>query len=82
MMRDMNFIENKEQIEFMDYRIIKNGYVIYHKEYFDDMKEVEKWCDENCIELIGRYGKWTYAAMENAIIEGLEAAKKNKGEVK
>ena len=78
MMRDMKLVENKDQIEFMDYRIIKNGYVIYHREYFDDMKEVESWCSQNGIQLVGRYGKWTYAAMENAIIEGIEAVKKIK----
>jgi len=80
MMKDMKFIESDDQIEFMDYRIIKDGYVIYHKEYFDDMKTVEDWCSGNRIQLVGRYGKWTYAAMENAIIEGLEAAEKIMGE--
>jgi len=76
MMKDMKFIESADQIEFMDYRIIKNGYIIYHREYFDDMKEVGEWCEKSDIQLVGRYGKWTYAAMENAIIEGLEAAQK------
>jgi len=79
MMKDMKIIESEDQIEFMDYRIIKNGYVIYHKEYFDDMKEVNAWCAKCDIQLVGRYGKWTYAAMENAIVEGLEAAEKIKG---
>jgi len=80
MMKDMKLVEKEDQIEFMDYRIIKDGYVIYHKEYFDDMKVVEDWCDSCGIKLVGRYGKWTYAAMENAIVEGLEAAGKIKGE--
>lgn len=74
MMIAMKIIDNVDEIKFMDYRIIKNGYVIYHREYFEDMSFVSEWCLKNSIKLAGRYGRWTYAAMEDAIIDGLEAA--------
>ncbi len=74
MMKDMKLIENEDDILFMYYRIIENGYVIYHKEYFEDMDEVSKWSVKNEILLAGRYGKWVYAAMEDAIIDGMNAA--------
>ncbi len=76
LLQDMKLIENESEIEFMDYRKIENGYVIYHKEYFDDIKEVKEIFAENSVQLIGRYGNWTYSAMENAVIEGIEAAEK------
>jgi protoporphyrinogen oxidase len=72
-MKEMKMIENVNEIKFMDYRKIQNGYVIYHKEYFEDMKIINDWCEKNSIKLAGRYGRWTYSAMEDAIIEGMEA---------
>ncbi|MGI6395222.1 MAG: protoporphyrinogen/coproporphyrinogen oxidase [bacterium] len=69
----MKLIENTNEIKFIDYRLIKNGYVIFHKDYFKDLEEVGRWCGENSIKLVGRYGKWTYSAMEDAIIDGIEA---------
>ena len=73
---DMKIINDINEIQFMDYRKIENGYVIYHKEYFEDLKKIENWCAGNSIQLVGRYGRWTYAAMENALIEGMEATEK------
>lgn len=73
LMKEMKMIENVNEIKFMDYRKIQNGYVIYHKEYFEDMKIINDWCEKNSIKLAGRYGRWTYSAMEDAIIEGMEA---------
>ncbi len=73
LMLEMKMIKSINDIKFMDYRKIENGYVIYHKEYFEDLKRIEKWCAENSIKLAGRYGKWTYAAMEDAILDGMSA---------
>jgi len=50
--------------------------VIYHKEYFEDIDAVSKWSRKNNIFLAGRYGKWVYSAMEDAIIDGMDAASK------
>lgn len=69
----MGLISSEKDIEFMDYRRIESGYVIYHKEYFDDMKFVKEWCRGASVALAGRYGKWEYSAMENAIIDGMNA---------
>jgi len=73
MMLAMKLIDSKDDVDFMDYRMIKNGYVIYHNEYFDDMRIVKEKLNSVAIKLAGRYANWTYSAMENAIIEGLEA---------
>ncbi|MCK5808374.1 FAD-dependent oxidoreductase [bacterium] len=73
MMVAMKLIESENDIDFMDYRTIVNGYVIYHNEYFDDMKLIKEKFKNAGIKLAGRYANWTYSAMENAIIEGLES---------
>ena len=71
----MGLISTENDIEFMDYRKIDAGYVIYHKEYFDDMELIKNWCEKNSVKLAGRYGKWTYSAMEDAILDGMNAVK-------
>lgn len=73
----MKLIGSEKEIEFMDYRKIDAGYVIFHKEYFDDMSQIGKWCRKNSVSLVGRYGKWTYSAMEDAILDGMDAAFSN-----
>lgn len=74
----MELIKSPKQIEFMDYRCIENGYVIFHDDYFSDMEKIHDFTSENSILLVGRYGKWTYSAMEDAILDGIEAAEKLK----
>ena len=37
------------------------------------MELIRNWCAKNAVKLAGRYGKWTYSAMENAILDGMEA---------
>ncbi len=73
---EMKLIKSSSQIEFMDYRCIENGYVIFHDDYFSDMEKIRNFASENSIILAGRYGKWTYSAMEDAILDGIEAAGK------
>jgi len=75
---DMQLIDSKKDIDFMDYRIIKNGYVIFNDTYFEDIEIFNKFAKNNHIYPVGRYGKWTYSAMENAILDGIEAVEKIK----
>jgi len=66
--------DDEEDIDFIDHRRIENGYVIFHREYFDDMKTVLEYFARHGVHPVGRYGRWTYNAMENAILDGKEAA--------
>ena len=38
------------------------------------LPEIQKYLQEKQIFSIGRYGNWEYAAMENAIFQGMETA--------
>ncbi len=66
--------DDEEDIDFIDYRRIENGYVIFHREYFDDLRTITGYLRPRNAFLIGRYGRWTYNAMEDAILDGREAA--------
>ena len=74
LLREMGFISGEDAIVFMDYRCIENGYVIFHQEYVEDMAMVEQWCRDNGVMLAGRYGRWVYSAMEDALLDGMGAA--------
>lgn len=75
----MGLIKGDDDVDFMDYRLIPNGYVVFHREYFDDMAAVTDFSSKNGVRHVGRYGRWTYNAMENALLDGMEAAEKIKG---
>lgn len=66
--------DDEEDIDFIDYRCIENGYVIFHREYFDDLRTITEYLRPRGAVLVGRYGRWTYNAMEDAILDGREAA--------
>jgi len=74
LLKAMGLIGSEEDILFMDYRCIENGYVIFHHEYFDDSEMIEQWCRDNGVMLAGRYGRWVYSAMEDAVVDGMRVA--------
>jgi protoporphyrinogen oxidase len=74
LLQQMGLFKGDDDILFMDCRVIENGYVIFHREYPDDMAMIEAWCRESGVVLAGRYGRWVYSAMEDAVLDGVRAA--------
>jgi protoporphyrinogen oxidase len=74
LLQHMGLFKNIDDMLFMDYRLIENGYVIFHREYPEDMEMIEGWCRDNAVVLAGRYGRWVYSAMEDAVLDGMRAA--------
>jgi protoporphyrinogen oxidase len=74
LLREMGLVSGEEALLFMDYRCIENGYVIFHREYVEDMAMIEGWCRDSAVVLAGRYGRWVYSAMEDALLDGMRAA--------
>ena len=70
----MGLISGEDAILFMDYRCIENGYVVFHREYVEDSEMIAQWCRDNGVMLAGRYGRWVYSAMEDAVLDGMQAA--------
>jgi len=74
LLMEMGLLHSEDDILFMDCRLIENGYVIFHREYPDDMAMIAQWCRDCGVVLAGRYGRWVYAAMEDALLDGMDAA--------
>ena len=53
---------------------IKYGYVIYDKHHRQSTEAVSDFLAKNQIYSIGRYGRWRYMSMEDAILDGKQAA--------
>lgn len=58
---------------------IRYAYVIYDKNYTKNTNMIHNYLEKKDIYSIGRYGKWEYSAMEDAILEGKETADRIKG---
>ncbi|HRU38866.1 MAG TPA: FAD-dependent oxidoreductase [Candidatus Goldiibacteriota bacterium] len=73
---DMGIIKKRSDIICMLPMILKNAYVIYDREREGAVSYMEKELLKAGILLAGRWGKWEYSSMEDAIIEGMAAAEK------
>ena len=70
----MGLIKSAEQVLFMHPRRIKHAYVIYDFDYHQSRAEIHAWLGTQNLMSIGRYGDWNYSSMEDALIDGREAA--------
>ncbi len=59
--------------------ITQNGYIVFHREYVEDSAMIGQWCRDNDVVLAGRYGRWVYSAMEDAVLDGMQAAELVRG---
>lgn len=62
-------------IEILSTNIINNSYIHFNFTRTDNLNLIERFCAENKILLIGRYGRWQYSSMEDSIIEGINSMK-------
>jgi len=53
---------------------IKHAYVIYDRFRSQHLPRITQFLHSNQIYPLGRYGRWEYATMEDAILQGKEAA--------
>jgi UDP-galactopyranose mutase len=69
-----NIITRSDQIKTLDYVDIKYGYVIYDSSYSQIMPRILSFLKRHNIFSIGRYGRWQYMSMEDAILDGMKTA--------
>lgn len=67
--------EGGHEIEVMEAFLIEHGYVVYDGYRRDHLPGIMSYLAEHGIESVGRYGRWEYSAMEDAIRQGIETAK-------
>ena len=59
---------------FAQPRHIPEAYVIYDEAYPEARALIHSWLQDQDILSTGRYGDWNYSSMEDALLNGREAA--------
>lgn len=69
-------IHRREDVRFAQPFVIPNAYVLYDGAYTEAKARLTSFLAGTGIELIGRYGRWEYSSMEDAILQGREVARR------
>src|SRR5262249_2104615 len=67
-------IEQPEDILFAELRTLRYAYVVFDHHYYEATAAVFAYLASKDIFPRGRYGSWTYNAMEDCILAGREVA--------
>jgi protoporphyrinogen oxidase len=73
---DLGFVGGASDVLFAEARAIPHAYVIYDERYGAAKQEIVAWLEERDILVAGRYGRWEYSSMEDALLAGRECARK------
>ena len=73
-LRRLGIIEDEKDILFMLPNVLSPAYVLFDDGYEQARTTVLDWLEHAGIITVGRYGRWQYNAMEDALLEGREAA--------
>jgi len=72
----MGIIKSKREVILKKTFDIKYAYVIYDKSHKGSVELIHNYLNKNKIYSVGRFGKWQYATMEDAILDGKEVVDK------
>lgn len=64
----------QEMIEVAEFAAIDCAYVIYDHNYRAARGTVLDWLESKGVVSAGRYGRWVYSSMEDALLDGRQAA--------
>ena len=56
-------------------RTIPTAYVLFDRHHAQARATVQSHFEQHGVELAGRYGKWEYSSMEDALLSGRDAAR-------
>jgi protoporphyrinogen oxidase len=71
---EMGAIGSPADVLFADSRVIEYAYVVFDDNYYAATSEIFAFLESHAIFPRGRYGSWTYNAMEDALIAGRDVA--------
>ncbi|MCP4599679.1 MAG: NAD(P)-binding protein [Proteobacteria bacterium] len=75
---EMGIISNANQIVFARPRHLSHAYVVYDTHWDKAVPMLLSWLEKQRIFCAGRYARWEYSSMEDALIQGFGAAQKIK----
>lgn len=73
-LRKIGILEDGDEIVFMTPNVLSPAYVLFDHNYEQARATVLAWAQRSGVVSVGRYGRWQYNAMEDALLEGKEAA--------
>jgi protoporphyrinogen oxidase len=71
---EMGAITSPEDVAFADAREIDYAYVVFDDHYYAATSAIFAFLEKHGIYSCGRYGRWTYNSMEDALIDGRQVA--------
>jgi protoporphyrinogen oxidase len=74
-LREARLIERDSDVLFAEMREIRYAYVVFDHNYYQATATIFPWLERHGIYPRGRYGSWTYNAMEDCILAGREVAR-------
>lgn len=73
-LRRLGILDDESELLFMVPNVLSPAYVLFDHAYEASRETVLGWLEHAGILSVGRYGRWQYNAMEDAVLEGKEAA--------
>jgi protoporphyrinogen oxidase len=73
-LEEMGIIKSDNDVAFVRPRRMVHAYVVYDAAYNKSVPMILSWLEQQRIFCAGRYARWEYAAMEDAIEQGVHAA--------
>ena len=70
----MGAITSPEDVLFVDTHDIEYAYVVFDDAHAQATATIHAWLAAHGIRSCGRYGAWVYSSMEDALLDGMEAA--------
>jgi protoporphyrinogen oxidase len=67
-------LSHPDDVLFVDEKQIEYAYVVFDQHYYSSTRTIFEFLEANRIHPRGRYGAWTYNAMEDCVLAGREVA--------
>jgi protoporphyrinogen oxidase len=67
-------LSSPDDVVFAERKEIQYAYVVFDDNYYPATRAIFGFLEENGIYPRGRYGSWTYNAMEDCVLAGREVA--------
>ena len=77
-LKKVGIVEDDNKLVDYSTIVMNPAYVHINSETNKEIKEFEKYLNDNSVYTIGRYGAWTYCSMEDCMISAKELAEKLK----
>src|SRR5919204_344988 len=68
-------LARRDQVVLSRARTIPTAYVLFDRHHAQARATVQRHFEQHGVQLAGRYGKWEYSSMEDALLSGRDAAR-------